>query len=378
MYICKNCGKEFDESLGMRYCPYCACPMESKQEETHKILQKSKRGKEHKKIKKWFWIIIPLGIIVLLAGGYIVNDKIESDKRKEKERKEQLARKEKEELEARKVLAFATFSRIEPFGEHGASGLALVEFSEKVDGKTLRLYGFINEDYEEAIPCVYKRIEPFEGFQTVVQIGNNYGLLDKDGNLEQLKYTYIGAFTEDGFAKASKGNDEHWFINREGEELSPMYSGIDDPDNRWRTNGDYRLLEVCKNGKYGYVDKDLKEVIPCEYENFSIYQSSYFNRCNLILVEQDDKKGCYNWEGDVVIPIIYSSLWAAERMEDGYFLAKGSKGKWGVIDCTGETIISFVYNNYSTDACRDAVYAFLRDDGLWDNYNKYGKYVPYH
>ena len=87
-------------------------------------------------------------------------------------------------------------------------------------------YGFINERYEECIPCIYQRIEPFEGDVTIVELADKYALMNKHGEIVgHLKYSEIGDFSDDGNARAT-ANDKYCLINRKGEEIRLLFTGI--------------------------------------------------------------------------------------------------------------------------------------------------------
>ena len=94
------------------------------------------------------------------------------------------------------------------------------------------------------------------------------------------------------------------------------------------------MAMVRKNGKYGFIDKEGKEIISCKYD-----EAIGFNE-GLAVVKKDGKYGFLDKKGKEVIPFIYSS---ANAFSNG-LSAVGKDGKYGFINKKGETIIPFVFD----------------------------------
>ena len=102
------------------------------------------------------------------------------------------------------------------------------------------------------------------------------------------------------------------------------------------------LVKVEKDGKYGFVDKSGKVVIPFIYDWANDFKDG------LAMVVKDGKDADSNNEygfvdksGKVVIPLIYDG---AGNFKDG--LAKVSKsGKYGFIDKSGKAVIPLIYDD---------------------------------
>lgn len=204
MKYCKKCGKEFDDS--MRFCTSCGGSLEQKTNGPKMPEQKNSGGVPKPKPKFSKIIVI---LVAALIVGYVVHDRIEEHKK---------------QTELNKVLAYAEYDEIGEFGGYGVEGLALVRNKEN------GLYGFVNERYDKYIPCIYQRIEPFEGDVTIVELADKYALMNKKGEIVRpLKYSEIEDFTDEGYARATaqiNGEDKYWLINRRGEEIRPLYTGI--------------------------------------------------------------------------------------------------------------------------------------------------------
>lgn len=151
------------------------------------------------------------------------------------------------------------FNRRSDFSE----GLARVE----IDGK----WGFINEQGELVIPCMYDEVgDFFEGFAKVkVNIHDDpddffgeydfWWFINKSGNQISSMFQEVESFSE-GLAAVCV--DDMWgFINGKNELVIPLeYDGAD-----FFFEG---LAAVQKDGKWGFIDKSNKLIIPYEYDNF--------------------------------------------------------------------------------------------------------------
>ena len=61
------------------------------------------------------------------------------------------------------------------------------------------------------------------------------------------------------------------------------------------------LAPVKLNGKWGYIDKTGKEVIPCIFDGV-IYDNKMF------YASFNGKYGCLNQLGDIIVPFIYDTI----------------------------------------------------------------------
>ena len=97
------------------------------------------------------------------------------------------------------------------------------------------------------------------------------------------------------------------------------------------------LYTVCREGKWGYIDKTGREVIPCKYGYARDFSEG------LAIVWKSDKCGYIDNTGREVIPCQYDD---AYNFHEG--LAKVIKsGRWGYIDKTGREVAPCQYD--STD-----------------------------
>lgn len=309
-----------------------------------------------------------IGVVILaaLALGFFSCDNIEKHRRISPE-----------QIQANKLQAFAKYSEIGEFGGYGAEGLALVKQTQtNEEGKKKNFYGFINENYEECIPCIYQSIEPFEGDVTFVQLANKYALINKQGDIvKHLKYTHVSSFYDDdgtvcayAYAFVDENptlDDQQCLINRKGEELCPFYDNID----LWDEAG---LCVIKKNGKYGFMDKSFREVIRCKYDKAWGFQyideerpiNGFFCKTPIACVGMNEKYGCIDIHENKIIPIKYDSdyLWGTLYFREGRACVTRN-GKYGYLDEKGEEVIECQYDDIDGYFCRGRDH--VKKNGEW-------------
>ena len=97
---------------------------------------------------------------------------------------------------------------------------------------------------------------------------------------------------------------------------------------------EYSYTRVKLNGKYGFIDKNGKEVIPCNYDGASIFNEG------LAAIKLNGKWGFIDRDGIEVIPHRYEEVYA---FSEG-FVAIKLNGKWGFIDKSGREVIPCKYD----------------------------------
>ena len=302
MKYCNKCGKMCNDST--MFCPYCGNSFNN--------------GKNKPGDSKRF---IPLIVIALIMAVGCVVYYVISNKR----------------YETRKVLAITKYDEIGDFGEYGADGLALVR--KNVDGQTF--YGFINERYEEIVPCAYYSVEPFEDNVSIAVLLDKYIIIDTRGKI--IKYL-------------------------QGEELMSLFETIE----HWagteldvvRRNGKYGVIEkrnksiiVCKYdmiyindgylaiefcGRWGAADRQGKMFIPVEY-TMGISPLNHDDFAEFfVLADSNLNEGMMNKKGEVIIPFEYESVWGCLGRNDLIRVKK--RGKYGVYDLGGNLLTSIKYD----------------------------------
>ena len=119
------------------------------------------------------------------------------------------------------------------------------------------------------------------------------------------------------------------------------------------------LAEVKKSGKYGYIDKTGRAVIPCQYD----YTDGF--REGMAVVGKSDKWGFVDKTGREVIPCQYDST---RDFSEGLALVKKSD-KYGFIDKTGREVIPC---NHDYAASFSEGLAEVKKSGKWGFIDKTG------
>ena len=114
--------------------------------------------------------------------------------------------------------------------------------------------------------------------------------------------------------------------------------------------GSSDLALVKLRGKYGFINREEKEIIPLKYDN--VYCGGYFSNMidfgwpsydYLMSVSQNGKWGFVNQKGELVIPITYSHVKSSVYKDDISILCK-KDGKWGAIGQEGSIHVPFIYD----------------------------------
>ena len=128
---------------------------------------------------------------------------------------------------------------------------------------------------------------------------------------------------------------------------------------------------VDKKGKFGYIDKNGNEVVPCKYDD-----AEYFSE-GLAKVKMNGRWGFIDKNGKEVIPCKYDSAYsfseglAYVQMNGKWGFLKKNR-KWGFIDKNGNEVIPCKYD----DACDFSEgLAKVEMNDKWGFVNKNGKEV---
>lgn len=127
------------------------------------------------------------------------------------------------------------------------------------------------------------------------------------------------------------------------------------------------LSPICKNGLWGYVDSRLNIVIS------PTYQKVFPFILGVAKVSSMDMYGMINTEGDIVLEIIYDEIenynHKGNRLfgsfNDSLIWAK-YKGKWGLIDRSGNPITLFAYDSHGLDYKEKCYVASYFDKDVYD------------
>lgn len=132
------------------------------------------------------------------------------------------------------------------------------------------------------------------------------------------------------------------------------------------------LAKVCKNKKYGFIDKLGHEIIPCIYDEVEDFNM------DISIVTKDEKKGAINQQGHWVIPCKYDNI--SSFSKDSLAVASINE-KSGFIDLKGNIVVPFDYEYCGTfseglaDVHKDGLVGFINKRGeLIIHFQNFGLY----
>ena len=192
------------------------------------------------------------------------------------------------------------------------------------DGSELSIFGIgLDDDDEICIAAV------------VDNIGNGHG--PDDFPQEWTKATELYEPNYCAFYRFVANNIEKAMTKEEADELADKYwngNGCDYGKYDWHDdcicNG---LIKVRLDGKYGFINKDGEEIIPCKYEDADAFSDG------LAKVKSAEGWGFVNENGEEIIPCKYED---ADAFSGGLARVKSAEG-WGFVNEDGEEIIACKY-----------------------------------
>ena len=132
-------------------------------------------------------------------------------------------------------------------------------------------------------------------------------------------------------------------INSKNEEIFTAYEQVEAIDNIHKNNNlwyEKNILKVSKNGKYGLIDLNGKELLPIEYDEITVLDGME----NSIIIKKDGKVGLVNDNGSILIEVNYKDIRAlGETYKDGYITIDDA-GKYGVVSATKKQILENKYD----------------------------------
>ena len=196
-------------------------------------------------------------------------------------------------------------------------------------------WGVINQDGEEVITPSY---------QEMIVIPN------KEKDIFICTYN-INEQTGEYKTKAINSKNEEIFT---GYERIEALENIDENDNVWYEKN---ILRVKKNGKYGLIDFNGKELIPAEYDEIALLEGI----SNSFIIKKDGKVGLANDNGNIIIDAKYAEI---KNLGDTYkngYITIDQNGKYGVTSTTKKQILENKYEEIAQIYLED--YYLVKEDG---------------
>lgn len=176
------------------------------------------------------------------------------------------------------------------------------------------LYGLIDKNGKEIIPCKYTTVEIFSNDLAVISLNYKFGYVDKKGKIViPCKFDDAYSFIKDvAFVKV---DDKYGLIDRKSNFiLKPKYHSV------YLLNYNNILAIVELDKKFGLIDFQGNEIVPTIYDNIDPNGFSF----DLLAVCKNNKWGYINSKGKEIIPCKYDKV--------GGFIPRFNGIGWVVID----------------------------------------------
>ncbi len=158
------------------------------------------------------------------------------------------------------------------------------------------------------------------------------------------------------------GSFESKAVNNKNQQIFTNYDNVmtlqnfDEDNNLWYEEN---LLKVQKDGKYGLINFEGNEVLPCEYDSITTIKGVK----NSIIIKKESKVGLVNSAGAEVIPVEYNDIKAiSNNYIDGY-IVENVDSQLGVINSDGKLVLDCVYEKIEN--VNDNNRFIVKSEGIW-------------
>ena len=131
-------------------------------------------------------------------------------------------------------------------------------------------------------------------------------------------------------------------INDKNEEILTGYDKIealDNYDSKQNIWYEDNVLRVCKNGKYGLIDFEGKEVVPCDYDEITALNGVKSN----IVVKKAGNIGIVNEKGQTIVPVQYKNIFTLKEGYKNEYIIVNENDQYGLINTSGVVVIEPKY-----------------------------------
>lgn len=131
--------------------------------------------------------------------------------------------------------------------------------------------------------------------------------------------------------------------NEKKQELYKDYNKVEVIYNNDKSNNlwyEQNILKVQKDGKYGLINLEGKQILACTYDDIK----PILGTKNVVITVKEGKQGLVDNIGNVIIENSYNEITSiTNKYEDG-FIVKSENGKYGVISTSKETVLEAKYD----------------------------------
>ena len=132
-------------------------------------------------------------------------------------------------------------------------------------------------------------------------------------------------------------NDKNNAIFTDYSKVEVIYNN-DKSNNLWFEKN---VLKVQKDGKYGLINLDGKELLACEYDEIKALTGIK----NVLLTVKAEKQGIVNTTGTVLLDNKYTKISTiTDKYEDGFVIKENDK--FGIVATNGETVLEAKYDEF--------------------------------
>jgi len=229
--------------------------------------------------------------------------------------------------------------------------------------------GVLNFNGKMIVPIKYLDIQNFftsndqnEFSYFHVKSDTGFGFLDSTGKEISLMNYDSQSQNDDYYVAAElnlipvKRKGKYGALNFQGKEILPCeYQKID-----WYLfDGDYKQIAILKNGKWGLIGKDGKIIINPLYDKIEIdYEIMDLGQLEtpVFSLKLKGKYGLSTQEGQLIYPCIYSEISPEYDCEIQYHLSLSNGKKKGVGDVFGKIILAPEFENINCGRFEDKVF----------------------
>ena len=181
---------------------------------------------------------------------------------------------------------------------------------------------------------------------------NKWGIINQEGEIviqpSYQEMIIVPDKTKDIFICMYNVNEETGeyktkVINSKNEEIFSNYDkveaieNIDENENVWYEGG---ILRTEKNQKYGLIDMNGKELLPCEYDKITAMEEIE----NSMIIQKDNKVGIVNSKGSIIVEPIYKEVKKlGETYKEGY-ITINDENKYGIVSTTKKQVLENKYD----------------------------------
>ena len=226
------------------------------------------------------------------------------------------------------------------------------------------LCGYIDKTGNLVIPCRYKNAKSFYNGVAAVYTDCGWGYIDKNGNIEiSCKYEFASDFSE-GLAIVKPSFSYYGAVDKKGNKILPY---------AFTELGNFSEGSAFASfpDGYVYIDREANIGLPhIKYQKCSAFREEMAS-----VKDETGKWGFIDRKGNQVIPCQYE--YASDFSEGLAAVQDPVTGLWGFVDKTGNLAIPYQYD-YAIDFHGGLAAVEDTESYLWGYIDKTGKLViPY-